>query len=763
MSVDGFVRLYAPDVYNNPIARIQTPHRPLSAAFSPDGSRVAIGYEDTGDVVVLSGIDLKELFKAETTGVPDGGLDVVDWSEDGLFLFGGGLWSVGNIYQVRRRSGGGRGPFLNIPTGSESIQQILRLKEGRMLFASAKNFGVIRSDAVSVSLENSGALEFRSSRRPLRISRNGDTVEVDSSRPLRSYRFALSRRQIDVDPAADASLLTPTTETAGVSVGNLENSTTPAVNGTPLKLVPYEIPRSVAVLPGSKHFVLGPEYFLRLFDQNEHEVWPARPVPGVTWGVNVTADGRLIVTAFGDGTIRWFRVLDGEPVLALFIHPDGSRWIAWTPQGYYDASLGADELIGWHINHGYDRAPDFYPVSQFRDRFYRPDVIQRVLKTPNLDIAEAVREANQAAGQPTVKTVPVNQLLTPVVEINDPKDPAREDRTDLQLAYSVRLPSADDTLRVEALVDGVKVKAKEQRLVDKGDTRAGILHLEIPRQDSKVSVIAYNTNGASVPALVQVKWTGAGTEPKLTLYVLAIGITNYKDARQNLHFAAKDAEDFVALAKAQEGGLYEKVILPPGHESLRDGDATRAAIIEGLDWIMGAVAKTTDVAMVFLSGHGITTPDRHYRFLPYDYDDNHPLPTTISDSELQDYLTKIGGKKIFLFDTCYSGGVLGAKATDTQPDVDKFANELKAAENGIVMFASSTGKQLSLERDEWNNGAFTKALVEGMRGAAARPGLPAISISDLNGYVSQRVNQLTGGQQRPVMAIPQTVDDYWIA
>jgi len=70
---------------------------------------------------------------------------------------------------------------------------------------------------------------------------------------------------------------------------------------------------------------------------------------------------------------------------------------------------------------------------------------------------------------------------------------------------------------------------------------------------------------------------------------------------------------------------------------------------------------------------------------------------------------------------------------------------------------------LSLERDEWNNGAFTKALVEGMRGAAARPGLSAISISDLNGYVSRRVNQLTGGTQRPVMAIPKTVDDYWIA
>ena len=509
--------------------------------------------------------------------------------------------------------------------------------------------------------------------------------------------------------------------------------------------------------------MLGTDWSLRLFDRNGHEVWPARPVPGVAWHVNVTADGRLIVAAFGDGTIRWFRVSDGEPVLALFIHPDGSRWIAWTPQGYYDASLGADDLIGWHVNHGYDRAPDFYPVSQFRDRFYRPDVIQRVLKTPNLDVAEAVREADQAAGQPTARAAPVSSLLTPVVEIDDPKDPAREDRTDVQLGYSVRLPSASDTLRVEAQVDGVKIAADDHRLVDKGDARAGILHIKIPRRDSKVSVIAYNDNGASVPASVHVQWTGAGTEPKLTLYVLAIGVSNYKDPKVDLHFAAKDADDFVALAKAQAGGLYDKVILPPGHESLRDADATRDAILDGLDWIMHAVTDTNDVAMVFLAGHGMKTPDQHYRFLPYDYDDNRKERTTISDSELKDYLTKIGGKKIFFFDTCYAGAVMGTRATDVLPDVDKFANELKAAENGIVVFTSSTGDELSQEKDEWNNGAFTKALVEGMRGAAARPEVPVIMISDLQGYVSRRVKELTSGNQRPMMAMPKTVEDFPIA
>ena len=277
------------------------------------------------------------------------------------------------------------------------------------------------------------------------------------------------------------------------------------MNGTPLKLRRYETSRSLALVHATEHFVLGADWWLRLFDRNGHEVWPARPVPDVAWQVNATADGRLIVAAFGDGTIRWFRVSDGEPVLALFIHPDGSKWIAWTPQGYYDASLGADDLIGWHVNHGYDRAPDFYPVSQFRDRHYRPDVIQRVLKTPNLDIAEAVQEANQAAGQPTARSVPVSSLLTPVVEIVDPREPAREDRTDLRLVYSAQLPSGDDTLRMEALVDGVKVEAKEhQSLVAKGETRAGILRLVIPRRNSIVSVIAYNDNGASVPASVHI-------------------------------------------------------------------------------------------------------------------------------------------------------------------------------------------------------------------------------------------------------------------
>jgi WD40 repeat protein len=766
-SYDGVVRLYAADKYDAPIARFERKgSEPFSVAFSPDGSRVAVGYAYRPDVFVLSGSDLSQIFKANTSGVPrDEWLGAVGWSLDGRFLYAGGGWTVNTVRQVRRWSNGGRGPFVNIAAASQAIIALQSLKSGSMLVASIRDFGLIGPNASMTQLQNPASLNLASGGgHSLRVSADGRTVEIDSWKPQHSYRFAFNERVVKVDASRDDSLAAPIHTSSGLDITNWHSSRTPAVNGTPIRLGKTEFARSVAIVPGTQRFVLGADFSLRLLDQLGHDVWPKpQTVPATAWFVNVTNDQRLIVAAYDDGTIRWHRLSDGTELLALFIHPDGQRWIAWTPQGYYDASLGADELIGWHLNHGYDRVPDFYPVSQFRERFYRPDVIQRVLQTPNLNVEEAIHDADKAAARPTTKAVSVSSLLAPVIEIIDPKEPAASDRRELNLGYSVRMPSPDDSLRVEARIDGVKVVADDRRLVDSGGTRAGNVHVTIPRRDSTISLIAYNDNGASEPAILHVKWRGAGTDPKLTLYVLAIGISNYKNTNINLRFAAKDAADFVALARRQEGGLYEKVIthLPTG--SLRDERATKDAILDELDWIKRAVTNTNDVALIFLSGHGVTTPDQRYRFLPYDYDPDRVERTTISDSELQDYLTKIGGKKVFFFDTCYSGAILGGKAPNTQANVDKFANELRAAENGIVVFTSSTGNELSQEKTEWGNGAFAKAVVEGLQGAAGRPEVPVIMISDLHGYVSRRVKDLTNGGQKPMMAMPKTVEDFAIS
>ena len=169
----------------------------------------------------------------------------------------------------------------------------------------------------------------------------------------------------------------------------------PKLNGKPIALEDYETSRALAIAPDASRFVLGTEYRLRAYRADGGELWQ-KPVPGIAYGVNIGGDGKLVVAAYGDGTIRWHRLSDGQELLALFVHAKDRRYIAWTPQGYYAASPGAEDLIGWHVNRDWDHAPDFFPASRFRDQFNRPDIVKRVLE--DLDEDKAIAEANRLAG-----------------------------------------------------------------------------------------------------------------------------------------------------------------------------------------------------------------------------------------------------------------------------------------------------------------------------------------------------------------------------
>jgi len=84
-------------------------------------------------------------------------------------------------------------------------------------------------------------------------------------------------------------------------------------------------------------------------------------------------------------------------------------------------------------------------------------------------------------------------------------------------------------------------------------------------------------------------------------------------------------------------------------------------------------------------------------------------------SDIKNTVSSIAGKVAMFVDTCHSGGVMGKRAI---ADITGVINEFTSAENGVVVFASSTGRQYSLEDQQWQNGAFTKAVIEGIAGKA---------------------------------------------
>ena len=155
----------------------------------------------------------------------------------------------------------------------------------------------------------------------------------------------------------------------------------------------------------SKHnewFVLGTSSSLRRIQADKTVKWVLRPVADAL-AVNVSNDGRLVVAALRDGTIRWYRADNGRELVALFPHQDRKRWILFTPEGYYDSSPGADDLIGWEINRGPSVAVDLVLASRFSKIYYRPDVLQRLLKTR--DLAEALRQAQRETTRPGTRRV----------------------------------------------------------------------------------------------------------------------------------------------------------------------------------------------------------------------------------------------------------------------------------------------------------------------------------------------------------------------
>ncbi|HUL20044.1 MAG TPA: caspase family protein, partial [Thermodesulfobacteriota bacterium] len=505
--------------------------------------------------------------------------------------------------------------------------------------------------------------------------------------------------------------------------------------------------------PEKDTFLIGSKWFLYLFDRQGIQKWVIR-VPGEAFAVNISGDGRFALATLGDGTVRWYRMKDGKELLAFFPHADKKRWILWTSSGYYDASPGAEDLIGWHVNNGNDQAADFFPISRFRPTYYRPDVVAKTLET--LDEAEAIKLANKELGKKAPE-VSVAKILPPVVTILSPKDGSEASSKEIEVSFEIRSPSGEPVTGVKVLVDGRPIGRGLTIKEIQKDQGIQTTRVPIPEKDAEISIIAENRHGASEPATVTLRWSGKTKEDEFTikpkLYVLAIGVSKYENKDLTLQYASKDAKDFAASFLLQKGGLYRDVVV----KVVVDEKATRDEIIDGFDWI-SKETTSKDVALVFLAGHGINDSGGVYYFLPVNANMERLRRTAVPFTEMKNTVASLAGKTVLFIDTCHAGNVMGARAV--VPDITGVVNELASAENGAVVFASSTGKQYSFEDAHWGNGAFTKAAVEGIGGKADYMGKGRITINMLDLYISERVKELTKGKQTPATAKPKTIPDF---
>jgi hypothetical protein len=593
----------------------------------------------------------------------------------------------------------------------------------------------------------------------LGISADGLTVQFAFERSAGQLAsFSLSDHQMKLGEAA-APMTFPVTDHPDLDVRDWANSYEPTLDGKPLPMVRAdEKTYSLAFVPRHKSFVLGTSYNVIRYDADGKILWSTK-VPFRALGVVVSEDARFVVAAISDGTIRWYDADTGRELIAFFPHRDGERWVAWTPSGYYMSSVGGDGLIGWQVNRARDRASDFFDAGTFSDQYYRPDIVIRTLAAK--DESAAIRRANLDSKRRNVGTSDVAALLPPVVEIIEPADGQVVDTPTVNVRYRVRTHSKEAVTRIELRTDNRPFGTYDPpALSGPGEVEASMTII-MPPKDTEFVMFASNQYTTSPPARLRLRWRGPGSyasDAQRRVYVLAVGVSDYRDPNIRLDFPAKDARDFAKILSQQKGTAFADVVT----KVLVDKDATLRSLRSGLKWLQDNVGPE-DIGIAFLAGHGVDEETNGvYHYLTQDVDLRNIAGSSLAYHELLTAIRSIRGKTVLFLDTCHAGNVLGS-ARKAAVDVNKLVSNLGRPQHGLVVFASSTGDQRSIELEAWKNGAFTKAVVEGLDGEARFGNRPYITTTMLAGYVKERVRDLTANMQWPTISMPLNFTDIRLA
>ena len=80
---------------------------------------------------------------------------------------------------------------------------------------------------------------------------------------------------------------------------------------------------------------------------------------------------------------------------------------------------------------------------------------------------------------------------------------------------------------------------------------------------------------------------------------------------------------------------------------------------------------------------------------------------------------------------------------------------------GATVISAAGGYEFALESEDWNNGVFTYAILEGLTsGDVDRNRDGYVYVSELKDYVTQKVVELTDGKQHPTTRSENALNDF---
>ena len=352
--------------------------------WSPDGRWLAFGYLDTPSVTLVSlgkwgqvELPATNLERAYFNGPST--MAILTWSVDSKKLLSTGTMGAQFIKPtvIREWTVGAKSTYVDheSTTGRDtklSVDGIVPTSTG-YAFASNDSIGFFESESFRVLTPSSGLRRNLSLYNNLegtafffRFNRTGDLLGSQ-------YVFDVLKRELRPEERELPASFGPLEKPPGMENFGLR-SDNPILNGVRLEIDSRS--GAFAFAPDGETLLIGTRFALYRFDRNGAKIWSVE-LPAGAQAMNTSRDGRLVLVVLDDGTLRWYRLLDGKPVLAFFVLNDQRSWALWTPEGYFDTSEGANAVLHMAVrrSNGLIEAEPLSSSSPMR----RPDKVDEAL------------------------------------------------------------------------------------------------------------------------------------------------------------------------------------------------------------------------------------------------------------------------------------------------------------------------------------------------------------------------------------------------